>query len=126
MWKSVLIVGTGGFIGTVCRYWCNIGMEKLTGTTFPWGTFVANVSGCFIIGLINGLVDRGDMIGSDWKLFLTVGFCGGYTTFSTFAFNSVGMISEKAFGDFLLNVGLSLFAGFVAVYLGYVLVRSLI
>lgn len=123
MLKTILIVGTGGFLGSVSRYLTQILVERYLHSSFPWGTFVANIAGCFIIGLVFALSERGNLISPEWRIFLTVGFCGGFTTFSSFAYNNLTMLSESNFFQLIGNVGLSLFFGITAVYVGIVLVR---
>ncbi len=123
MLKTLLFVGTGGFLGTIARYLTQLLVERLLHSTFPWGTFVANISGCFVIGLVYALSDRGGLLNPEWRMFLTVGFCGGFTTFSSFAYNNFTMLSETNLIQFFGNIFLSLFFGVMAVYLGIVLIR---
>ncbi|MCY1718989.1 fluoride efflux transporter CrcB [Prolixibacteraceae bacterium Z1-6] len=126
MLRTILIVGTGGFIGSVMRYLVQIFVEKGMSTTFPWGTFVANIAGSFIIGIVFALVQKGTLLSSEWRMFLAVGVCGGFTTFSSFAYNNLNMLKDQAYGQFIWNVGGSLFFGLLAVYLGMILVRVIL
>ena len=123
MFRTILIVGAGGFIGSVMRYLVQIFVEKGLSSTFPWGTFVANMAGSLIIGIVFGLAEKGDLLSSEWRIFLAVGICGGFTTFSSFAYNNLMLIKEQSFGQLLWNIGGSLFFGILAVYLGIVLIR---
>jgi len=123
MLKTILIVGTGGFLGSVARYLTQLLTEKLLHSTFPWGTFAANIAGCFIIGLVYAFSERGGLLSPEWRIFLTVGFCGGFTTFSSFAYNNFIMISENNYFQFFGNIFLSLFFGLAAVYAGIIIIR---
>lgn len=123
MLKTILIVGTGGFLGSVARYLTQILVEKYLHSAFPWGTFAANIAGCFIIGLVFAFSEKGNLVSPEWRIFLTVGFCGGFTTFSSFAYNNLNMLSENNLLQFFGNIAFSLFFGIAAVYLGVVLVR---
>lgn len=125
MLRTILIVGAGGFIGSVMRYLVQFYMEKGLSTTFPWGTLIANIAGSFIIGIVFALAQKGNLLSAEWRLFLAVGICGGFTTFSSFAYNNLTMLKEQAYGQFILNVGGSLFFGLLAVYLGMILVRTI-
>jgi CrcB protein len=126
MLRTIFIVGTGGFIGSVMRYLVQVFVEKGLTSTFPWGTLVANIAGSFIIGVVFGLTEKGDLLNSEWRMFLAVGICGGFTTFSSFAYNNLNMIKENSFMQLFWNIGGSLFLGILAVYLGIVLVRAII
>ena len=124
MLRTILIVGAGGFIGSVMRYFVQLFVEKEMATTFPWGTFIANIAGSFIIGIVFALAQKGNLLSAEWRLFLAVGICGGFTTFSSFAYNNLSMLKEQAYGPFIFNVGGSLILGLLAVYLGMILVRA--
>lgn len=126
MLRTILLVGTGGFIGTVMRYLVQVYVEKGLMSTFPYGTMIANVAGSFIIGMVFALAEKGSLLSAEWRIFLAVGVCGGFTTFSSFAYNNFNMLKEGAIGQFLWNVGGSLFLGILAVYLGIVLVRAIL
>lgn len=121
--KTLLIVGIGGGIGSILRFLTQKGAERFFDSSFPYGTFMVNVLGSFIIGIVYALSERGSLLTPETRLFLTVGFCGGFTTFSTFAFDNYNMLSENLWQFLLLNVGGSIFAGLLAVYLGIVLAR---
>ncbi len=123
MLRTILWVGTGGFLGSVMRYLVQYLMEKSLSTTFPWGTLIANVTGSFIIGIIFALAEKENLMSAEWRIFFAVGICGGFTTFSAFAYNSFTMISEGAWGSLLLNSAGNLFLGISAVYLGVILIR---
>lgn len=126
MLRTILIVGTGGFIGSVMRYLVQFFVEKGLNSTFPWGTFIANIAGSFIIGIVFELAQKGNLLSAEWRMFLAVGICGGFTTFSSFAYNNLTMLKEQAYGQFILNVGGSLFFGLLAVYVGMILVRTIL
>ncbi|MBR3531650.1 MAG: fluoride efflux transporter CrcB [Bacteroidaceae bacterium] len=111
--RNILLVALGGAVGSVCRYL----ISKLSLGTFPWGTLTVNILGSLLIGLLTGLMLRGS-ISPEMKLLLVTGFCGGFTTFSTFANESFSMMRT---GDVLLSalyIGVSVVVGVLAVYAG--------
>ena len=126
MLRTILLVGCGGFIGSVMRYLVQVFVEKGLSSTFPWGTFIANITGSFIIGIVFALAQKGNLLNAEWRMFLAVGVCGGFTTFSSFAYNNLTMLKEQAYGQFIWNVGGSLILGLLAVYLGMVAVRAIL
>jgi len=79
MWKSILIVGSGGFAGSVARYLIGMWIQKGNSFSFPWATFLINVTGCFIIGILTGLLQKNFQNQQLWWLLLATGFCGGFT-----------------------------------------------
>lgn len=123
MLRTILLVGSGGFIGSVMRYLVQYYIEKSLTSTFPWGTFIANIAGSLIIGIVFALAEKGNLMSAEWRIFLAVGICGGFTTFSAFAYNNFTMLNEKAWGSLFLNVGGNLFLGILAVYVGIILIR---
>ncbi len=126
MIRTILIVGTGGFIGSVMRYLVQHLVEKGMSSTFPLGTLIANIAGSFIIGIVFALAEKGNLLSAEWRIFLTVGICGGFTTFSAFAYNNLTMIKEHSFMQLFLNVGGNLFLGVLAVYLGIIFIKAIL
>ncbi|HPR32589.1 MAG TPA: fluoride efflux transporter CrcB [Prolixibacteraceae bacterium] len=126
MLRNIILVGAGGFIGSVSRYLGQIAVEKVFHTTFPLGTFFVNLIGCLVIGMVYALSEKGNLLNAEWRLFLAVGFCGGFTTFSAFAYNNLTLIKEQAIVALLLNVLGSVVLGILAVYAGIVFIRSII
>ncbi len=125
MLRNILIVGAGGFLGSVSRYLGQLFVEKVFHSTFPWGTFFVNIVGCFIIGLVYALAEKGNLLSAEWRIFLAVGFCGGFTTFSSFAYNNLTLLKDHAYGALLFNALGSVIIGIVAVYAGIVVIRSI-
>lgn len=121
-WISVLAVFIGSGLGGACRFLCSRWIQSLVSQAlFPWGTFAVNVAGCFIIGLLYGIFDRGALLNPELRMLLTVGFCGGFTTFSTFINENYLLFTHSAthalmaFGYLLASVA----AGFVMLYAGH-------
>lgn len=123
MIKSILLVGTGGFLGSVSRFLASRFMQVYFPSAFPFGTFLVNIAGCFLIGLIYGFSDRSLLLTPGWKLFLAVGFCGGFTTFSTFANENLALLRDGEFYYFFLYTGLSIFLGIAVTFLGVLLTK---
>lgn len=123
MLKTLLFIGAGSFLGGVSRYVLTRLVQDHILHVFPYGTLVVNLAGCFLIGLFYGLFDRGHVLDPDIRMFLTVGFCGGFTTFSTFANENLSMLQ----GGNFLGVGayavLSFALGLAMVYLGQLTVK---
>jgi len=88
----ILVVAVGGALGSVARYLVGIGAGKLFGTDFPWGTLIINITGSFLMGVLAGLFATRWNLPQAARIFLTVGICGGYTTFSTFSLDSFYLI----------------------------------
>lgn len=126
MLRTLLIVGTGGFIGSIMRYLVQFYIEKSMSSTFPLGTLIANIAGSFIIGMVFALAEKGNVMSSEWRIFLSVGICGGFTTFSAFAYNNFTMIKEHSYGLLFINIGGNLFLGIFAVYLGIIFIRAIL
>ena len=119
-----LVVGIGGFIGANARFIVGNWASKRWGTDFPYGTFVINITGSFILGLFAALMLR--YAWNDyWRLLIAIGFVGAYTTFSTFEYESLMLVSEGAWGRALVNLLGSVILGFAAVYVGVVTARFL-
>jgi fluoride exporter len=125
MFRTLLLIGTGGFIGSVSRYLASRFVQDNFQSSFPFGTFLVNVSGCLIIGLIYGLSERSSFISPGWKMFLAVGFCGGFTTFSTFANENLAMLRDGDYLHFLIYTGLSVFLGIAATFIGVIITKLL-
>ena len=125
MIKLILIAGTGGVFGTVARFLTARYIQNIFLTSFPLGTFLVNSAGCLLIGLLYGIAQKGDVLGNEWRLFLTVGFCGGFTTFSTFSLENFTLLREGDFLYFALYAGLSVFLGLLATYLGHLIILKM-
>ncbi len=120
-----LIVGLGGFIGAIARYIFALWIGQRWGRSFPLGTFVINVSGSFLIGLLMSLFTERFMVNPHWRLLLVVGFLGAYTTFSTFEYETGALLKDGEWMISLLNVVLSVAAGFAALKTGELLARAI-
>jgi CrcB protein len=118
-----MIIGTGGFLGSISRFLASRYIQNNISTAFPFGTFFVNITGCFLIGFIYGLSEKSTLFNSGWKMFLTVGFCGGFTTFSTFANENLALLRDGNFFYFFVYTGLSVFLGITATFLGVMLTK---
>lgn len=124
MLNNTLLVMLGGGIGAAMRFLAGTYVTRLYGGLFPMGTFVINVTGSFLIGILMTLfVGRPD-INANWRLFLVTGILGGYTTFSSFEWETFATLRGGAPLVALLNVTLSVLVGFLGVWLGFVLVTK--
>jgi fluoride exporter len=121
---NVLYVALGGAVGSAARYLAGAFIANRFGPDFPWGTFIVNVSGSFLIGVILSLVGGG-LPPAGARPFLAVGIMGGYTTFSTYSHESLQLIQDGEFGALALNALGQVALGLTAVYLGVVLGRAL-
>lgn len=120
-----LLVGIGGFLGANARFIVGSWINTTFGTRFPLGTFVVNISGCFLIGIIGTMVvDRLVARPDHVQLLLAIGFLGAYTTFSAFAFENHSLLLQGEWLMTALYIGLSVFAGIVAVHLGVLVARA--
>ena len=97
MLKTLLFIGMGSFTGGVLRYLISRYVQNFLIPSFPLGTFLVNILGCFAIGLFYGLFERGNLMSPNLRMFLTVGFCGGFTTFSTFMNENFLLIKDDNF-----------------------------
>jgi fluoride exporter len=123
MIKTLLLIGSGGFLGSISRFLASRFMQNHFPSAFPIGTFVVNVTGCLIIGLIYGFSERSSLLTPGWKMFLAVGFCGGFTTFSTFANENLALLRDGDFFHFMLYTGLSVLLGIAATFSGVLITK---
>lgn len=121
---NILIVFLGSGFGGALRYAVShMVQSNVPGCLFPWGTFVVNVVGCLLIGVIYGLVDKGSFLSPELRLLATVGFCGGFTTFSTFIHENYLLFGSSNLAVVGAYLALSVTIGFGCAYLGHALVR---
>jgi CrcB protein len=122
---NIFLIGIGGFIGAVARYGMAVWVGQRWGRSFPLGTFIINVSGSFLIGLLMTLFTERFLVNPQWRLFMVVGFLGAYTTFSTFEYETGTLLRD---GEWLIagmNVVFSVLVGFAALKLGEVIAKSM-
>jgi CrcB protein len=119
--QNYLIVALGAAFGGVFRYWMSGAVQKILPSTFPYGTLSVNVLGSFILGYIIFFFDSRELISPGLKIFLTIGFCGGFTTFSTFSLETINLLRDSEYFFAIINMGLNLFLTLFAVILSYYL-----
>lgn len=120
--RNIIAVGAGSFIGGIARYIASLAMKGIS-KGFPWATVLVNLSGCLIIGLLWGFLSRNASESTSWGLFLTVGLCGGFTTFSTFSKEALTMLQTGQIWGFASYIALSIPAEIALVALGYYIGR---
>lgn len=125
MLKPLLIVGAGSFIGGAMRYLLSTFMKNICGQGFPWGTLAVNLLGCFLFGIVFAIFSKNSSADNTLYLLLTTGVCGGFTTFSTFANESVQMLQHGNISGFIGYVATSVIAGFLLLAFGYWIVKAL-
>ena len=122
---KILLIGSGGFTGAVLRYLVSGMVHRLfsAATVFPVGTFVVNITGCLIIGILSGLTDTRQLFTAEIRLLIFIGLLGSFTTFSTFGIESLYLLQERQFLFFGIYALGQLVIGLVAVWSGYTLVK---
>ena len=121
--RTILLIAIGGGLGSVFRYLTTLAINRYSQLFFPYATFTANILGCFLIGLILGLLEKNNVTSSDLKFFLVTGFCGGYTTFSTFSNENVSLMQANQMGTAFLYIALSVIVGLAATWSGLMVSR---
>ena len=116
--NKYLLVGAGGFVGAMARYWAGTFVTQRMGLRFPFGTFLINVTGCFLIGFFMHLLAERGVLGAHWLYVVVIGFIGAYTTFSTFEYETMRALQDGQLGIGLLYVASSVLVGFMMVWLG--------
>jgi CrcB protein len=114
------MVGIGGFLGSVLRFWLGSFIGGRLGARFPYGTFVINITGSFLIGMVVTVLATKAHWSSNWLYLIPIGFIGGYTTFSTFEYETFRLFQDGQLLTAMLNITLSVVVGFVGVWVGVV------
>ena len=123
MIRNIFIVGVGGFAGAVARYLIAVWIGQAWGRSFPLGTFVINVSGSFLIGLLMTLFTERYVVDPAWRLLLVVGFLGAYTTFSTFEYETGKLIEDSEWMFAALNIFFSVVLGYAGLKIGEMIAK---
>jgi len=123
--RGILFVAVGGLIGCVARYLIAIAVSRQVSSTFPFGTMGINIAGCFLIGIFYALAEKGNILTPEWRLFLTTGFCGGFTTFSTYSYESMNLMRDGQWLYLCIYVFGSNIIGLGGTFLGMTIIKSL-
>ncbi|MGL4848086.1 MAG: fluoride efflux transporter CrcB [Clostridium sp.] len=121
----VILVGCGGFIGASLRYLISLGAKGI-GTSFPFGTLIANILGALIIGFVMQLSLDTALISANTRLFLTTGMMGGLTTFSTFSYETIGLLTTGQSGLGIVNIIVNLALSLLGVVIGMAIARAMV
>jgi fluoride exporter len=117
---NLFLIAIGGALGSVARYTLSIVILRVSGTLFPLGTFVVNVIGCLLFGAIAGAASQRVQLAPPMRLFLLTGLLGGFTTFSSYAFESVTLVRDGQFLWASMNIAGQVIAGLAGMWAGYV------
>lgn len=123
--EKILIIGAGGFFGAIARYALSGWGYRLFGSAWPVGTFIVNMAGCFLLGALMTLMEERVIVSPALRSFLTIGFLGALTTFSTFSYETLMLMRQNSYLIAFGNVAASVFVGLFAAYLGIISVRVL-
>ena len=118
---KIISLVVGGALGTTLRYFFSGTIYKITGADFPYGTLAVNIAGCFIIGFLVSITETKFILGPNSKTLLMVGFCGAFTTFSTFILETANLMKDGEISRAFLNVFISLILGFVFLRAGMIM-----
>lgn len=121
--KTLVLIFAGGGLGSVVRFLLGRWVTGLHQINFPFGTLVVNVVACFVLGVVVGLADHKQLMSADSRIFWAVGFCGGFSTFSTFSYETVLLIHQPAIGSGILYIVASVVLCVMATILGIVVGR---
>ena len=116
---QVILIAVGGALGSVCRYLLATAVQRYSSPFFPYGTFVVNVLGCLVFGVIMGAARQRFVLGPSERAFLLIGILGGFTTFSTFTYETLALLQDGEFVRAFTNVGGQIIVGLVALWAGY-------
>jgi CrcB protein len=117
---NAVVVGSGGFLGALARYGLSgLVQRQVTVATFPYGTLIVNLLGCLAIGVLAGLADSRQLFGPEFRVFALIGLLGGFTTFSTFGYETFAMVRDAEYVRAATNVGVQVIGGLALVWLGY-------
>lgn len=122
--RLLLLIGAGGFLGSISRYLVQQAALRQWPAAFPWGTLIVNMVGCFLVGIVYAWVERGQLPHAEWRLFLATGFCGGFTTFSAFSHEAISLLREGQPIHFGIYVTASVVLGLTATMLAMWMVRE--
>jgi len=122
--RLLLMIGLGSFIGGASRYLVTLAIQNKFLSTYPFGTFAVNVIGCFLIGIVYGLSEKGN-VNVEWRLFLATGILGGFTTFSSFSNETVSMLRDAQYWQAFFYVASSIIIGLAATFGGISLIKYL-
>ena len=125
MIKHLLLVGLGGFAGSIARYLVSRLNTSIEWFSIPVGTLIVNVAGSLLIGFLIGISEKSPILTVEWRMLLMVGLCGGFTTFSSFTGENLMLIRDGQIMPVLLYTALSVLLGFTAVYMGYIATKLL-
>ena len=125
MFKNLMLIGLGGFAGSILRYLVSRLNTSVEWLAVPLGTLTVNVLGSFLIGFLIGISERSPILTVELRMFLMVGLCGGFTTFSSFTGENLLLMRNGPFLPIFLYPGLSILLGFAAVYFGYLSTKLL-
>ena len=120
---KLFFIGLAGFIGTLMRYWMSGVVARRYGETFPAGTLVVNLVGCFLVGLLFYLMQERFLVNQTVRTVVLIGFLGGFTTFSSFGLQTFTLLQEREVGLAFLNLGIANAGGLLLVWAGYTLGR---
>lgn len=116
----ILIAGAGGFVGSAMRFWFALLIYRRFGQDFPYGTLFVNVTGCLLIGFLMTFFEERFVVVPDLRIFLTIGILGGFTTFSTFSYETVSLLQEGSYLSGFSNIAVSLAGCLVATWVGMI------
>ncbi len=119
--REIALIFFGGGLGSVVRFTLGKWINSLHQQYFPWGTFVVNAIACLVVGLVIGLADHKQIISPNARIFWVIGFCGGFSTFSTFSVETISLIQNGFYLSSTLYIASSLFLCLSATYVGLVL-----
>jgi CrcB protein len=122
---NYILVSAGAAFGGALRYGISTYIQKHISVIFPYGTLVVNIVGSFILGFVMFYLNEKELIGSEFRLFLTIGFCGGFTTFSTFSYETMKLFRDAEVGLAIYNVMLNVVLCLIGIYLAYLISKLL-
>lgn len=124
MTTTIIIVGIGGMLGSILRFLAGHFINPVPHSAFPYGTFTVNMVGSLLIGVIFGLSEHNEWFTPELRIFLTVGFCGGFTTFSAFAYENIVLLQQKDYLTFAIYSLLSFVLCLAATLVGLILTKA--